>query len=102
MAGKKQNKDIIRIGDYIISADSLQWILSKEKISRGSKNPNLLQSKGEKIITVLGYYSTLRGLVSAISDDTLKDSLSEVEELRDLVETSMIKLIQAVKNHEHK
>ena len=97
MAGKKQNRDQIRIGDYIITADSLQWILSKEHISEGSKNPNLANSKGKLIVTVLGYYTKLNHLVAAISEDVMKDNLGEVNDLRELIEVSMLELAQNVK-----
>ena len=99
MAGKKQNRDSIRIGDYIISADSLQWILSKERVSRGTKNPKLGGTKGDDILVVLGYYSTLKSLVSAISDDTMRNALGDVDNLRDLVEQSMLKLAENVKKY---
>jgi len=100
MANVKKTRDCIVVGDYVISADKYQWILSKQHISNGSRNPNLSDTKGEKIETVIGYYGSLPLLVEKIIDDSMKDMLSETEDLRSLVTKSLLNIAETVKKLE--
>ena len=90
------NRKELQIGNFVITADSYQWILSKEKISEGSRNPNKKSNIGSTIRSVVGYYGTLNSLLERLVDEHMKDSLIDVDELNQLYTTSINDIVDDV------
>jgi len=75
----------IRIDDYEITSDSLQYILN-ERVVRGVKS----KTPGEVYLHPIGYYTSLKRLLTALFDKKLRDSSSKtIKDLRvDIVEAT--------------
>lgn len=87
---KLEHRNNVRIGEYDISADSLQWILSRVSTHKSGKN------KGEESLVVMGYYSSLKSLVAYIADEEIKKQLADSTDIREMVENAMTKLIDDI------
>ena len=78
----------MRIGNYEITTDPYNWILSEVKVW-GEESKNC----GEERKIVLGYYNSLDALTRAITDDKLKKDWETIQDFKTDVEHSLKELI---------
>lgn len=86
------------LGEFQVSTDSMQYIVSKKKTikeSRLTKKENI----GKETLETVGYYSTLKGALKGIGNqimldnDNLQDILSKLTELNKSID-AMTKLLE--------
>ncbi len=84
----------MRIGNYVIENDPLNWVLKKELVTSKGKN------KGKVRYEVLGYYSDLGALVRNITDDRIKEEWGNHFTMKEAVEAGLLSLLKEELNNE--
>lgn len=82
----------IKIGEYHVTTDEVQFVLKKERIIKDEKSKNV----GEMQLDTEGYYGSMEGLMSSLLKKmivTTKEDIKTLGKLSDVVQTysNMIK-----------
>jgi hypothetical protein len=81
---------IVRIKNYVITSDPLNWTLSEVKIY-GEDSKHV----GKEYTVVRGYYGSLDALVRAITDNEIKLAWESIQDIKTDVERTLKELINA-------
>lgn len=81
----------MRIKDWVIECDPLNWVLSEVKVYGPEAKKN---KPGEEYTVVKGYYGSLDALVRAITDEQIKKEWESIRNFKQGVEGSLKELIQ--------